>query len=663
MVHGTNGQVGACLPSKRNARVERLPQGLARQVHATGASREPAKPALARRVVGILPGAHARLAQVVHARPHKVANEPRLLLYKVAEPLRIGAEGLATQDQAVRVGPQVVLVAVDAVVVAGNVHLRVGVTRDTVACGQRRPQLHDAFAEKPRQPVVELAAHRAVRRGLLLCRLLRLKPRLLVGVLSHPQRAQQVEEDVHSAGHGTCGVQGVQMLHHLAGEKDASLLRRLGNLVANRVEHDAGMVPVLLGHVGKVATPPRVEVVNVVVEGLVDVPVIHVLVHDQNAKVVACVKQRLRARVVGGAHGVVALLAHEQDLAPLRVGKGAGAKHAVVVVDAGTAQHDAVAIEKKPVIAPGKGADATERLAVVGAAIGARKIDAAAVEVRMLRRPGTRRAHVKHDRPGTIRAQLNATGSCGLRGRLGEQLDRRHTRAGCLERNLDAGMASVQRERSHHDAIWPQVNRLAHPQRNGPVDSRPRVPAAVGLIGVLRNNPQLTGLAGRNPLAKVHVEVRVAIRPLGHKRPIYPHLRKVVDPLELEGKGLAEKIFGRHPGLDVLVVVTLEPSAVPARDRLRAARLANHRVVGKRDLFERRVLLACGGNPPEPPSVVERLAPHRAPSISHVNVYVPHPTSCVAPSGRTTSHVVPRGTSTSSEKTVPSSFQLLASLP
>ena len=180
VIHGTDGQVGARLTGKRNARVEGLAQRLAREVHAPGPRRKPAKPALARRVVFVLPGAHARLAQIVHAGPDKVANKPRLLLGKFGKPLSIGAEGLAPQDKPMRVRAKVMLVAVDAVVVARDVHLRKGIPRDAVACGQRGPLLHESRAKKPGQPVVELASHRAVRRCALASGLLGLAAGLLV---------------------------------------------------------------------------------------------------------------------------------------------------------------------------------------------------------------------------------------------------------------------------------------------------------------------------------------------------------------------------------------------------------------------------------------------------------------------------------------------------
>ena len=455
----------------------------------------------------------------------------------------------------------------------------------------------------------------------------------------------------------------MQVLDHLAGEKDTSLLGGLGNLVANRVEQHAGVVAVLLDHVGKIAAPPRIEVLNVVVERLVDVPMVRVLVHDQHAQVVAGVEQRLRARVVGRAHGVVALLAHEQDLAPLRIGKGASTQHAVVVVDAGAPKHDAVTVEEKPVIAPRKGADAKERLAVIDGIAPCRKVNTATIEVRMVRRPGAGLRHLERHRPGSVFAQLDATGCHRHLGALGEKLDRCQPMSARLERDLNAGTAAIQRERPHGNAIGPQVNRLAYPQRDGTVDAGARVPAAVGLVGVPGNNAQLAGPTGLHKPSKVHVEVRVAVRPLRNKRAVNPYLGQVADALELEEEGLTAKLLWRGPGLDVLVVASLEPAAVLGRDRLRAARLANHRVVGKRDFLERLVLLALKGNPPELPSLVKRKTLHRAPSTSHENAYEPHPTSRVLPSGSTTSQVVPRGTSTSSEKDEPSSFQLLASRP
>ncbi len=238
-----------------------------------------------------------------------------------------------------RVGAQVVLVALDSVVVAGHVHGRVGVAGHPVAEGQRGTALHEARAQDAGQVVEELAAHGAALDGavalLALGGLGGLAGGLLVGVLAKAHRAQEVKEDVDTAGHRARGVKVVQQIGHLTGQLDAAVLGRLAYLVAGRVRHHAGVGLVLGHHVCQVLTPPLVKVIHVVVLGLVNVPVVDVLVHHQDAQAVAGVEKGARAGVMCAAQRVVALLAHEKDLALDGVGPGAGAQDAVVVVDAG----------------------------------------------------------------------------------------------------------------------------------------------------------------------------------------------------------------------------------------------------------------------------------------------------------------------------------------
>ena len=90
-----------------------------------------------------------------------------MLFGQFAEFISIVAEGLAAQNQPLRVLFQVVLIAVDAVVVTRNVHVGKGVTGLDVAAVQGRAALHELIAQQPRQIVEELTADCLFLGGLL----------------------------------------------------------------------------------------------------------------------------------------------------------------------------------------------------------------------------------------------------------------------------------------------------------------------------------------------------------------------------------------------------------------------------------------------------------------------------------------------------------------
>ncbi len=618
VVDRANSHVGALLAAQRDACVERLAQRLAGEVHTAGTSRQPAELQLARGVVLVLPRAHARLAQVVHASPHKVAHQARVILGKAGEAPGVRAKRLGAQDQAVRIGAQVVLIAVDAVVVAGHVHGRVGVARDPVAEGQRGAALHEARAQDARQVVEELAAHGAAATGSLvggkgLCGG-GLLSGLLVGVLAKAHRAQKVEEDVDAAAHGPCGVKVVEKIGHLAGKLDAALLSRLAHLVACGVGHHARVVLVLGHHVGQVLAPPLVEVVHVVVLRLVDVPVVDVLVHDQHAQAVAGVEKGARAGVMRAPDGVVALRQHKLDLALLGVGPGTGAQDAVVVVDAGPLQDHALAVEEKTVVAPLQAADAKGGQGLVAAAVLGLEGHAAEVERGVGGAPqlglGKVKLHVGRGRRG--RGRL--AGSQGLLAVQGRDLNKGLARGRDLD--VDAHAGGRDRKRAQAHAVAGHVRRRARPQGDGAIDARARVPAAVGLVGVSRHHADLALAAGGHEIGQVHVEDGVAVGAFGHLGAVDPDLGQVIDALELEDQGLARHVGRRGEAAHVLVVAAHEPTAVVGAGGALVTHLADHGVVRELDRLPGLGLGGLGSRGALPyqvpirPSVVERNRAH-----------------------------------------------------
>ena len=242
VVHRAHGDVRALVLLHGHTGVQRLAQGPACQVDPAGTRRHPAHTvAKVRRVVLVLPGADAHLAQVVHTCPHKIAHDAGLFFRQFPEPVGIRAEGLAAQDQPVRVLSQVALIAEDAIVVSRHVHIGEGVPGSPVTGGEGGPQLHEVVPKQPRHVVEKLAAHRLLflghrPGGFQLFRLFGLFFCLLVAVDAKADRGQEIEKDVHAAGDGPGIIQLVEMVRQIGSELDPLFLGGLGHLVAGGVE-------------------------------------------------------------------------------------------------------------------------------------------------------------------------------------------------------------------------------------------------------------------------------------------------------------------------------------------------------------------------------------------------------------------------------------------
>ena len=178
------------------------------------------------------------------------------------------------------------LVAINAVVIARNIHIRKGIAGFDITAMQRRAALHEFITQKPCQIVEELAAHRLFLDGFPLslgffC-LFGLLFGLFIAVHAEADGAQKVEEDIHTAGHRAGIVQPVQEVGHLLRQGDAALLGSLADLVAGGVENHTRVVVVLLDHIGQVLPPPIHKIRYIIVFRLMDIPVVDVFVHNKH---------------------------------------------------------------------------------------------------------------------------------------------------------------------------------------------------------------------------------------------------------------------------------------------------------------------------------------------------------------------------------------------
>ena len=576
VVHGADPDIGARFLLQGHLGIKPLAEQLAGEVDASRPRRHPAQSAVEPGgVVLVLPGAHHHFSQIVHAGPDKIADEPGILLGHFPEAVGIVAEGLAAQNQAAGVLFQIVQIAVDAVVVAGDVHVGEGVPGFHVAAVKGGAPLHELVSQQARQIVEKLAAHRLVLFGFVpggpgLLGGFQLLFGLFVAVYPHAQAAEEVKEDVHPAGHGTAVVQAVEVIGHLFGEGDALGLGRFAHLVAGGIEDHRGVVVVLFHHVLQILLPPVHEVVHIVVLGLVDVPVVDVLVHHQHAGAVADVQQSLGTGVVGRAEGVVARLAQQIHLALHGVGVADRPQQAVVVVDAGALQNHPAAVDKKALVPPFQGADAEGLAHLVGA-----------------------EPHPADTQPGGFRAPKGGVGQVQFQGsgaRAVQPVGGQHPAAlqdlhfqlaGTAGVHLHPHPGGMDAQSPHpHPVAGDMGGLVPHPEGDGAVDARAGIPAAVGLVGVAGDDPDLVFLVEGKPVGELGVEVGVAVGALAELFPVQPHLGVVVDTLKLQNQPFVLQFAAGQKGFLVEIVKPFVPAGIGAAGSGFAFGLGQHGVVG-----------------------------------------------------------------------------------
>ena len=159
VVDRPDGQQRAFFPLQCHTGVQGFALRAANQVNAACPGCDPARPVgKIRYIVRVFPRADADLTQVIHTRPDEIAQQARFVLGQLIKTVGIAAERLASDNQAVRVFFQVMLIPAYAIIVPRGVHICKGIFRFPIARRQGCPPFHKVRAHETRQVVEELAA-------------------------------------------------------------------------------------------------------------------------------------------------------------------------------------------------------------------------------------------------------------------------------------------------------------------------------------------------------------------------------------------------------------------------------------------------------------------------------------------------------------------------
>ena len=308
-------------------------------------------------------------------------------------------------------------------------------------------------------------------------------------------RLREVPEFAEGGGDGARGVVAAALGGEARGPCGAvGVAGTLGDLVADRIRGDAGVVAVAQDHRLDVARPPVGEP-EVVVAGALGVrPHVERLVEQEHPELVARLQQRERGRVVRDAYRVEARLLQQARAAPFGRGERRRAEHAVVVVDAAAAELLGAAVDAEAVLRiERERADAEARRLLVehGAAL-ADDLEPQRVECAVAEVPEVRARDLERERAG------RAAGAVGVADRheaglgpgdfgAGRVEDRRaergrkhavhrDARLDADERALGGDLGCRDERRARLDA-----DRAAEPEEDVAVESRAGIPARGGL--------------------------------------------------------------------------------------------------------------------------------------------------------------------------------------
>ena len=163
---------------------------------------------------------------------------------------------------------------------------------------------------------------------------------------------------VETTGNRTRTVSLLQECDHLFGFLDALFFGRLGNLIADGVHNDGGMVVIPVNHGLEI-----IQIVLAPVGGIVELilmmePHIPTLIHHVDTVIVASIQHSTGSGIMGRSDGIEACILHDANTAPIRFIGSCGTQNAIVMVDTATPEKSALPVDIETLIIPADGTDA-----------------------------------------------------------------------------------------------------------------------------------------------------------------------------------------------------------------------------------------------------------------------------------------------------------------
>src|ERR1019366_7378688 len=320
----------------------------------------------------------------------------------------------------------------------------------------------------------------------------------------------------------------------------------VADFVAGAPQYDARVIAVAMDEVLDVALVPLVEIVGVAIGAdlaLADLPLVERLVHHQEAHAVAEVHEFGGVGIVAGADGVAAHLAQDFEAALPDALRDGGADASGLMVQADAVELDAFAVEQESLVgvedgfADAGGGDILVHHAVL---VAERGVDFVEIGIGHAPEAGLRDAHLLHE--FIFARGSNLLGSFGGLDRLPvsiQQSGGQHARGGgfalVLHAGLDLNHGGVlgDARRSDEGAPIGHVELVGGQQPGVTVDAGARIPAAIGLAGVVDfdGDHVVAGVEQRREIVREGDE---AVGALAQILAVDPHFAVLIDAVELD---------------------------------------------------------------------------------------------------------------------------------
>ena len=381
----------------------------------------------------------------------------------------------------------------------------------------------------------------------------------------------------------------MQVLCHVSCEADAFFLGCFGHLVSGGIHDHGWVVIIFFHHIFQILLPPVVEIVDIVVFCLVDIPDIDKFIHDQHTQTVAGLQQCLGTRIVGGADSIVAVFFENTDLSFFGVRIAAGTEDTVVMMDAGSAQDYVLAVDGDPIFGiPLQSADTKGKIfdicdrcvclcSIDGSGISG-KADGHVIEIRCIRCP-----------------------ECSIRdGDLGGQLSR------CVDRDRDTGrFLSGSRKNlqcqftgscscnlsfdhgrrcadgAYAHTIWFDMLWGSHIHPYRPVYTCTGIPATVGLVCIVGDDTDLIAFSIYQMCGGIHIKVGIAVGTISHFFPVQPDFGIVIDTLKFKTDLLSLGAFGHVKFFFIDIVIAFKPSGIDSPGTVSGSLFREHGIMRK----------------------------------------------------------------------------------
>ena len=278
------------------------------------------------------------------------------------------------------------------------------------------------------------------------------------------------------------------------------------------------MVVVLFHHVRHILLPEGIKELHIVMLGLVDVPVVDVLVHHQQADPVADLQGDLGAGVMGRADSVVAILLQNPQLPLHRIGMADSAQQSIVMMDAGTSEDHPLSVYFQAVVAPDQGTHTEGFFRHI-----LTKCHPSGIEVG--------RFHTPQLGIGNPNFESLLTADGGNLFLTVQNLHPDSSWNGGAHPHLHHG--GIGREGTDLHAVHLNVFLGRSPQLHRAVDARAGIPPGIGLIRIPGDH--LNGVfTGAQEGIQLHIEIGIAIRAEGSFLSIDEHLRLPINTLKFQ---------------------------------------------------------------------------------------------------------------------------------